>query len=338
MRKISFFIVLLCSLSNLSFGQTTISGDATCMVDTLNISTGYVPLGDSVNHQNESIDAHWKIGVCANTPIIPALNTPATILIPVTTMVFPTQLTSSWVSIGNMAAAAYYANNHSIEYYIKLERTFELCKEDSIVLDMQSVCRDNWIDTIYIDDIALPYHDPTPYSTSNYYTFQALGKFDLGLLNEGTHKLTFKINNQSHDVFTENFHGLNMYAKIFSKTASKPFRSESASCIDYKCPVNNDTTTYIGNLHKKNETGLYFAPNPAKNQVSVSWSNVSARYNAEIRLYDMLGKNIANFPINIKSKVNEQLIDLSQFMPGLYNCNLVVDGVNMVSKKLVLSN
>ena len=79
--------------------------------------------------------------------------------------------------------------------------------------------------------------------------------------------------------------------------------------------------------------GLY--PNPAKENVTISFNNVETG-NYELTIEDVKGQKVVNEVITVKNSNSQREINISEFESGVYFVRLV-NGSSTVTKKLVVN-
>jgi len=79
---------------------------------------------------------------------------------------------------------------------------------------------------------------------------------------------------------------------------------------------------------------FYISPNPAENDVTLSINYPGADIKG-IRIFDMIGKEVAFIDLNGKTGPTQITIDISGFRPGIYFCNLYSDKGVIESRKLI---
>ncbi len=87
-----------------------------------------------------------------------------------------------------------------------------------------------------------------------------------------------------------------------------------------------------------NEAVLYQnTPNPFSKQTEIKYSIPSNVNSAYIYIFDMQGKLIDNMKIN---SFGEGFINIDgyQYDPGMYLYSLIIDGVEVDTKRMILTN
>ena len=86
---------------------------------------------------------------------------------------------------------------------------------------------------------------------------------------------------------------------------------------------------------KATNLSLSAYPNPAVNNVKVSYSIPANYSNAEISVRNMVGKTVKTIPakIGVKSVMN---INTAELPNGVYFYSIIADGVTISTKKLVV--
>ena len=79
-------------------------------------------------------------------------------------------------------------------------------------------------------------------------------------------------------------------------------------------------------------TSFHISPNPVENDVTfrINYSNKDIR---GIRIYDMIGKEVAYIDLMGKTGFTSMTIDISSLRTGIYFCNLYSDKGIIESKK-----
>ncbi|MCB0737051.1 MAG: T9SS type A sorting domain-containing protein [Bacteroidetes bacterium] len=77
------------------------------------------------------------------------------------------------------------------------------------------------------------------------------------------------------------------------------------------------------------------SPNPFQHKTQISYSLSSRQKQLELAIYDVNGKMVKR--MDLQETKGSITIDLSQFSAGIYQAKLLVDGVEMSSKKMALS-
>jgi len=114
------------------------------------------------------------------------------------------------------------------------------------------------------------------------------------------------------------------------------FKSNGTNQNDGFAIDNFRINTLIGvneNTFDQNSFGLH--PNPAKNNVTVSFNNVASG-NYEMTIEDVKGQKIVNDLISVSNGNTSKVIDVSQFESGVYFVK-VVNGSSIITKKLVVN-
>lgn len=205
-----------------------------CLVNNLNITTGYDPIANNIIQTSGLLDPKWKIDSTSNTPINPIQGTAAFVIIP-TFFTFASQPNSRWISFSNLPTCAYVTTNFISNYSMVLSREFTTCLNDTFVFNIYKFARDNWIEYISIDN-SVVWTDPSPNGNmSNFTTFVSNLSINLGNLTAGVHKIRIKVRNESIN-HSNNFHGLNLEGHLISLYNSIVL--ESQTCTGYNCNLN----------------------------------------------------------------------------------------------------
>ncbi len=85
--------------------------------------------------------------------------------------------------------------------------------------------------------------------------------------------------------------------------------------------------TGVKNIDAANQFVIY--PNPTSSELNIKWNGADAK-NVKVSLFDILGKNVANYQFNFIAN-DEQTIDVSGLSKGIYF--LKIDGLNYSSNK-----
>ncbi|GHT82415.1 hypothetical protein FACS189467_7640 [Bacteroidia bacterium] len=79
--------------------------------------------------------------------------------------------------------------------------------------------------------------------------------------------------------------------------------------------------------------GIEVFPNPADNQITVRYTNNAAVDNAEIRIYQSTGAQVARYPIDPEAAGNfSRTVDISKLPAGVYYVVKGKETVVMVKK------
>ncbi len=89
----------------------------------------------------------------------------------------------------------------------------------------------------------------------------------------------------------------------------------------------------VDDLQKRIAFGNAY-PNPARNQVSFDYDFPSEITTANLQVYNMLGKQVLDFPIN--PNMTNVTIPVQDLGEGLYFYSLVIDGKTTSTRKLVI--
>jgi len=77
-------------------------------------------------------------------------------------------------------------------------------------------------------------------------------------------------------------------------------------------------------------------PYPANEFVSFNYQILQSNLDAKISLYDVLGNEIATY--RLQTEYNKVMIQTSSLRAGVYFYTLVLDGKNIITKKLVVNH
>lgn len=77
-------------------------------------------------------------------------------------------------------------------------------------------------------------------------------------------------------------------------------------------------------------------PYPANEYVSFNYQVLQSNVDAKIALYDVLGNEVASY--RLQSEYNKVVIQTSSLRAGVYFFTLIIDGKNMITKKLVVNH
>lgn len=215
----------------------TTNSQVPCLTSQLNISTGFNPSTNSVVQTAGFSDYKWKIVGTENTPVTPPIGSSAIINNP-TFYSFANHSLSSWISFADISTNGYSTSSSIIPYSFTVQRSFQICIEDSIILEMNKFARDNWIESITLNGTII-WTDPNPIGLASNFTTFSTANITLGVLSPGTYDLEFKVINESITHAT-NFHGLNIYGFITSATNTTSIISESDDCKSYVCEECSD--------------------------------------------------------------------------------------------------
>ncbi len=129
-----------------------------------------------------------------------------------------------WISCLN--SNVYYDCLCDTPYYMTLGRTFKMCNNDSIKLEL-NIANDNYISATDIDGIPLPFFQTTPPLTTYFSTFANFTQ--TVYLTAGTHTIHFKINNWNllPGAIPDNPTGLDVYGTVSSSTGIATLLSET---------------------------------------------------------------------------------------------------------------
>jgi hypothetical protein len=101
----------------------------------------------------------------------------------------------------------------------------------------------------------------------------------------------------------------------------------------------SSTDNFLFNVSKEKEEiipivrSFNIFPNPATGTVSVAFVTPRPFSNAEVMIYDVMGKLVVSQPLNVADNVHS--IDLHTLTPGMYFVNLVLDGQVSEKQKLI---
>jgi hypothetical protein len=77
-------------------------------------------------------------------------------------------------------------------------------------------------------------------------------------------------------------------------------------------------------------------PYPANEVVSFNYQLLQNNIDAKIELYDVLGNEVGSY--RLQSEYNKVVIQTSSLKTGVYFFTLIIDGKNMITKKLVVNH
>jgi PKD repeat protein len=100
----------------------------------------------------------------------------------------------------------------------------------------------------------------------------------------------------------------------------------------YLDDINIGTAVSINDIDAASAVSIY--PNPANQSAALEF-NINSPSNIQIRLFDMLGKQVLNpYAGNVNTGTQKLNIDLSSISAGIYTLQLQIDG-NTINKKLI---
>ena len=114
-------------------------------------------------------------------------------------------------------------------------------------------------------------------------------------------------------------------SRIFDTKSSKDIQSYNTSSFDPN-PQNSTGATLQQNI-----------PNPFNESTIIKYSIPKIESFAMINIYDLQGSQVKSFNVE-NTGGGELLVPVSELKPGLYIYNLIVDGVEVSSKRMVLTD
>ncbi|MCW3121677.1 MAG: domain containing protein [Flavipsychrobacter sp.] len=227
-----------------------------CLKNSLIINTGYDPVKDAritpgINGGTPVIDPHWT--VTAETPSIATaiLATPLPGLIEVVPG-FNADVITTWGGWAVSPVKSGYISCLNANYYVTdgltvtpyemtLSRSFRMCNDDSVVIDI-NVAADNYVISTDIDGSPLGFSELALPLTTYYSLFTHFTK--TVFLTAGTHTINVNVGNIDVNVVIANPTGINIYGTVSSSTGINDLVSESdPACFAYVCTTTPTNTT-----------------------------------------------------------------------------------------------
>jgi len=215
--------------------MASFTASAQCVTSSLPVNTGYTTSGPLALGTN---DAHWNVvglsaGIVAN--VIPTPPTP-----PYPAVVAggggwgANDPNSSWISFYNPTGAWYHTTALPTTYSMKLQRTFTLCQDDKITVNVQ-VARDNYINYLKIDGNPSLLTDPPGQVTAYFNTWTTITPVSY-TLTAGTHTIEVEVVD-FHDASMPNQanpHGFNLVGTVSSAGGNNSIIDDQ-NCGGYVC-------------------------------------------------------------------------------------------------------
>lgn len=76
-------------------------------------------------------------------------------------------------------------------------------------------------------------------------------------------------------------------------------------------------------------------PNPTNTTTKITY-NLSGNQNANLRIYDMVGKQVKS--VTLSQVKGEVLLDVSMLHSGMYFCTIETEGKTIATKRLVIKD
>lgn len=114
-----------------------------------------------------------------------------------------------------------------------------------------------------------------------------------------------------------------IYFTDFAGTSSGDitFEQEIVSMVDIESP-------------EVNENNIQLLPNPANNMVNINW-NFDLSHKANLKIYDITGKEVISKTLNFNDHQNGVFLDISTLKEGMYVVS-IVNGSTLISEKLMV--
>ena len=236
---------------------------AQCLTSSLVINTGYDPITGlaitpGVNGGTPVTDPHWIVtaespGVAAAialTGLIEVVPGASADIVTIESawVADPPGSPGGWISCLNSNTYTTDGTGPSgTAYNMTLVRPFRLCTADSIKLDIY-ISDDNYIYTMYMDGILLPFSESGTPSAPHYSSFTHFTQ--TFYLAAGTHNLIINENNYNDPTVESNPTGLEIYGTVASTTSLNSLVSESfLSCASYTCSGTCNAVSLPDSLH-----------------------------------------------------------------------------------------
>jgi len=91
---------------------------------------------------------------------------------------------------------------------------------------------------------------------------------------------------------------------------------------------------FASNAQSDTATTFHISPNPVENDVTFR-INYPTKDIRAVRIYDLIGKEVAYIDLMGKSGFTLMTIDISALRPGIYFCNLYSDKGIVESRKMI---
>lgn len=91
---------------------------------------------------------------------------------------------------------------------------------------------------------------------------------------------------------------------------------------------------FASNAQSDTATSFHISPNPVENDVTFRINYVNKDIKA-VRIYDMIGKEVAYIDLTGKTGFTMITIDISALRTGIYFCNLYSDKGIVESRKMI---
>ncbi|NCX95485.1 MAG: gliding motility-associated C-terminal domain-containing protein [Chitinophagia bacterium] len=263
---------------------------AQCLVTYIPINTGMdvttftaLPTGTASTPSN---DPHWIV-VNATSSIAGASSagSPASIIPRVGAWATnPATNPGQWISCLN--SNAYFTDGTgTTAYNMTLGRTFKLCQNDSITINIY-IANDNYISRIDVDgSIVLGFSQTASTSSTNYSTFTNFSQTIY--LTAGTHRINVLCHNYNVSTAGSNPAGFDIYGTVSSLRGNPSIVYESdTSCASYACgstsPCGIITLADTIRLCSDSSTVLSASLSGSDSLLSVNWSPTTGLSNPSI--------------------------------------------------------
>jgi len=229
--------IYLTLISLLAFAINGLAqSSSSCHVDSLNISIGYDPVGDSIVSPPVH-DPKWTsaVSVAAADSILSEGDTIGCYdIVPLPPIFWTSSSSCDWMS--GMNTWGYYTNGSGADiFWMRLTRTFQMCSSDSILLNV-NIATDDWISSIKLDGTYLDTTTATPCGAISFSPYS----YSLGLLTAGTHTLSITVHNCNNGYYL-NATGMALYGYVYSASGKASFLSEHDTSYTCSCSSIADT-------------------------------------------------------------------------------------------------
>jgi uncharacterized protein YjdB len=277
--------------------KTITVGDC-CLTNLLVINTGYDPETNTAitgggNGGAAVIDPHWILtdlssdasaAISALSYTAVATGQPADVvnggsLAPI----WASYSLSQWISSQN--ATGYATNGSTGVYTMAVSRSFTLCADDDISLDLQ-IANDNYIE--YADIDGTVFYAQTPDNTYDYISYFLPATYSAHLA-AGTHTINFKVVNYTV-ALSYNPVGLNLYGTV--SAANNSLVAETEACAAYSCsgPSERHSNQPVPHAAKTGSLSLFPNPNKGIFYLEGTLGNSKNAVEVKIEVMDMMGK------------------------------------------------
>jgi len=329
----------------------TVTVNWCCLTNSIIINTGYDPMAAAAitpvtnlaTPTSSNVDPHWTVSNIS-TAAYYGISTAGGTAVTLGNGADAVNTSGGWATFAGTSGQAgtwisclnanYYYSDPSYgtdDYWETFTRTFELCSDDNITIDINIAC-DNYCLGISIDGAAPYYTQASPGIPGCISSFLS-APTTVSLL-AGVHTIDVTVVDYENSGWTipYNYGGLGIWGTVSSATSSNSIISENNPyCSGYICSDgarhSNPTKPAIGH------SGINVVPNPNNGTFALvgTLPEMSKNTSAQIEVVDMLGKTVYTDVASLDNGAINKAISLGENVAnGVYMIRINTDNASKI--------